>query len=238
MNPALPDNDTSRGHASKPGPSPRSFVWWLLQIVPPFLLFPLSAMPFDIGTSPFWAAGTIAAGISIFELVYRAAIHFGKRDPLSLDLTRPALTTLCVATAFRSMEHSSSAAREFASITAEHTQRSCNANGSCPETLSGWKERHDRLECETEAGGLAGYRVLYDASDAGTELQRVLYINMDWTARFRGDTGKPLVRQGQKEAGLLPVAQSVGRRPDRSQSRATQRRSSWAGRARAGYRTS
>jgi hypothetical protein len=153
-------------------------------------------MPMDIGTGILWLIGIIAFFVSLVSICRKILSRFSsnKRDSSLGDLTRPALTILFVVMAFLSVKLSFSKAEKFAYDTACNVQSLCNADNICPEHIPGWNKRADSFACDSEAGYLAKYRVMYDVSDDRKEFAIMLRANIDRNIYFYGGVGKEIQR--------------------------------------------
>ena len=85
-------------------------------------------------------------------------------------------------------------AEKFAHYTAINIQRKCISDNICPEYIPGWNRRDDSFVCDSLAGGLAKYRVLYGVNDDRKEYTVMLRINIDRHLDFYGGVGKEMQR--------------------------------------------
>lgn len=165
-------------------------------MMPPLFILPLAGMSMDIHTSIFWMAGLIALCISVFNICKKVVNILRKKDrdmPLA-DITRPTLTILFIIMAVSSVRYSLAEAENFALNTAKSIQEKCDATDSCPDFIATWNMREDSFECDTLAGGLVKYRLLYDVTDDKQGFSIMLRINVDSHLYFRGGVGKEVER--------------------------------------------
>jgi hypothetical protein len=174
----------------------KSIIWWILQIIPPLFILPLSAMPMDISTSIFWGAGIIALFISMFNICRKGINLFRDKERKNFiaSITRPILTIIFMIVAISSVKYSLSEAENYAFNTAKNIQEKCNINNSCPDFIATWNKRDDSFKCDFLAGGLAKYRLLYDVSNDRKEFRIMLRVNIDRHLNFRGGVGKEVKR--------------------------------------------
>ena len=172
----------------------KSLIWWILQIIPPLFILPLSTMPMDISTGIFWLAGLIAFIISFFNVGRKILSSFFRKEskPAFMNLIRPGLTTFFILLAISSIKYSLWKAEDFAFESAKSIQEKCNSDNICPECIPEWNKHDDSLICESLAGGLAKYRVIYGVNADKKEFSIVLRMNIDRQLNFYGGVGKQI----------------------------------------------
>jgi hypothetical protein len=174
----------------------KSIIWWILQIFPPLFILPLSTMPIDIVTSIFWFAGLIAFIVSFLNVGRKilSLIRNKESKLILLDMIRPTLTIFFIILVISSVKYSLSKAESFAFETAKNIQNRCNVDNICPECIPTWEKRDDSSICESIAGGLAKYRVLYLLNNDKKQFRIMLRIYIDRFLIFYGGVGKQIER--------------------------------------------
>ena len=172
----------------------KSMIWWILQIIPPLFILPLSTMPMDIGSGIFWLAGLIASIISFFNVGRKILSLFFRKEskPIFMSMIRPCLTIFFILLAISSIKYSLSKAEDFAFETAKSIQEKCNSDNICPECIPEWNKQDNSLICESLAGGLAKYRVIYSVNGNKKEFSIRLRMNIDRQLNFYGGVGKQI----------------------------------------------
>ena len=174
----------------------RSKLWWIMQIIPPLFILPLSTLPMDINTGIFWFAGIIAAFISIFSIGRKILARFRHKDDKSsfIDLIRPGLTLIFMILAISSVRYSVLKAENDAFETAKYFQMMCDSDNLCPEYIPKWDRTDDSFQCEASLGGLVKYRALYGVNEDKREFSIMLRLNIDRHIYFYGGVGKEVER--------------------------------------------
>lgn len=174
----------------------KSVLWWMLQIIPPLCILPLSALPMDMHTSIFWGAGIIVFLISIFSIcrIFFRQLRAKEKNSTIAGVLRPGLVIIFMIVAISSVKYSLSKAENFAFETAKSIQKECTSNNNCPDFIPAWNKRDDSFAYDYLAGGLVKYRVLYDVNDDKKEFRIMLRINIDKNLYFSGGVGKRVQR--------------------------------------------
>ena len=161
----------------------RKALSWIVVILPPLLLLPLAAIPFDLPTGIFWVIGVIAALVSFCHIVYqigrkRWATIFSRHYVLDgKTLLRPFLTIAVMVLAFTSYKVSENAARTYALKVAEQVQSTCIKTGECPSEMPGWI-RHGSAYVST-AGTLVRFAVYYNSTEDRKAFALAVRWNID-----------------------------------------------------------
>jgi hypothetical protein len=174
----------------------KSIFRWILQIIPPLIILPLFTMPMDIGTGIFWLAGIIALFVSLFSIGRKFIAHLRSKNTQStlVDIIRPSLTILFMILAISSVKYSLSKAENYAFETAKYIQTKCDSDNICPDYIPTWNQSGGSFTCESLAGGLAKYRVLYGLNEDKKNFTILLRLNMDSHLYFYGGVGKEIQR--------------------------------------------
>lgn len=174
----------------------KSIFWWIMQIAPPLIILPLSTMPMDFGTGIYWLAGIIALFISIFSIGRKVFTHLRSKNKQSTlaDIIRPSLTILFMILAISSVRFSLHKAENVAFETAKYVQKKCDSDNICPDYIPTWDRADGSFTCESLAGGLAKYRVLYGVNEDRKNFTIMLRLNIDSRLYFYGGVGKEIQR--------------------------------------------
>ena len=178
----------------------RSKLWWIMQIIPPLFILPLSTLPMDINTGIFWLAGIIASFISIFSIGRKILARFRNKDDKSsfIDLIRPGLTMIFMILAILSTKYSVSKAENDVFEIAKFVQTICDSENHCPECIPKWDRTDSPFQCEASFGGLVKYRALYGVNEDKKEFSIMLRLNIDRNIYFYGGVGKEVQRDYKK----------------------------------------
>ena len=174
----------------------KSIFWWILQIIPPFIILPLSTMPMDISTGIFWLAGIIASFISLFSIGSKVFAYLRSKEKQSalIDIIRPSLTIFFMILAISSVKYSLSRAENDAFETAKYVQKKCDSDNICPGYIPTWNRVDGSFTCESLVGSFAKYRVLYSVNEDKKEFSIMLRLNIDNHLYFYGGVGKEVQR--------------------------------------------
>ncbi len=166
-------------------------TWWILQIIPPLFVLPLSSIPFDYVSTMFWSAGLIASIASLYTIGRKIFSLFRSKESKSIlmDIIRPTLTIIFIIFSIISVNYSLSKAEDFAYETAKNIQKKCDLDNNCPECIPEWNARNP-FSCQSLAGGLAKYLISYNVNGDKKEFSIMLRMNIDRRLYFQGGVGK------------------------------------------------
>lgn len=165
------------------------------QILPPFLMLALLAVPMEPFVFVFWLGGLFAAAYSAIKLLRMGIAALRKRPVESSTAIRPGLTLALFAgvavVAYGNAVADGREADEFGRRLAQQMKGACDSDGKCPAAPPGWtandyghsRSRHNHTRVD--------YKVLPDRSSFRITVHHPLEFLRD----FDAGVGKPIVER-------------------------------------------
>lgn len=166
------------------------------QILPPFLMLGLVAVPFLPFVFAFWVAGLVFAVVSVVSLSRMARARRRGQTVEAWRATRPALTLILftgvAAYAYQDAQAESEAANGFARALARDMQAACDRDRKCPAAPLGWEADEWGRSRGSHEGRRIDYKVL---PSERTSFRITVHHPLDSLRDFEGGVGKAVVER-------------------------------------------